>query len=267
MKLERKLSEASQWIKARTEVVPQCLIILGQGLEYARSMIEIERRFSFFDIPYFVDTTVEEKVGFVLFGTISGFPVVVLDGRFHLYEGFSPLEVAVPVQLMHKLGATVLITTNAAGKLNPDFNPGDIMLNIDHLNLTGQSPLVGEESIHLGSRYIGLDHPYDIDLQELTRAAARHISLDLKEGVYAQIVGPEKETPAELRMICGFGADAVGMSSVMETIAAVHCGMKVIGLSRITDDTGHRIEDTENMMSKLIEKVVEKLCVKAISNP
>jgi len=204
--------------------------------------------------------------GALLFGTIAEVPVMVMSGRFHLYEGFSAADVAFPVQLARKLGVKIVINTSAAGAANPMLSAGDIMVNIDHLNLTGTSPLIGDECMLFGSRYADQNTIYSTDLLELVKDAAQEIGLPLKIGVLAQIVGPEKETPAELRMIRSFGADAVGMSSVIETIAAAQCGMQVVALSRITDMHGVRVEDNEKMMSKLIEKVVEKLCVKAISN-
>jgi len=266
MNLEQKLTDAASWISARTAVKPQVLIILGSGLGGVSSLVSVEKRCSFYDVPHFEESTVEHMEGALLFGTIGGNPVMVMNGRFHLYEGFSASDVAFPVQLARKLGVTVLITTSAAGAANPMLSAGDIMVNIDHLNLTGTSPLIGDECLMFGSRYIDQNHIYNTELRELVKEAANEINVPLKVGIYAQIVGPEKETPAELRMIRSFGADAVGMSSVIETIAAAQCGMQVVALSRITDMHGVRVEDNEKMMSKLIEKVVEKLCVKAISN-
>ncbi len=278
MTLSQKLTEASEWITARTTVKPCALIILGSGHGKIAESVEVEKSFSFYDIPHVEESTVEHMEGTLQFGKLSGQPVMMMNGRFHLYEGFEASTVVFPVQLAHELGSQFLITTNSSGGLNPRFNSGEIMMITDHLNLTGVSPLTGHNSRRIGPRYPSLHDPYDRELREYVRRMALKCNVLLREGVYAGVPGPETETPAEARMIQSFGADAVGMSTVLETIAAVHCGMKVIGLSVITDvidGSGEPLKPgaaakaarkAENDVIKLIKKVMEKLCAKGISN-
>ncbi len=278
MSLHQKLSQAVEWITSRTDIKPSCLIILGSGHAKLVESLEIDKKVSFYDVPHVEESTVEHMEGVFYFGKLSGQPVMVMSGRFHLYEGFSASAVAFPVQLASQLGAQFLITTNSAGGLNSRFESGDIMMITDHINLTNSSPLTGENEYRIGPRYSSLHGPYDKKLRTFVRQTALKSNVMLREGVYAGVRGPETETPAEARMIHSFGADAVGMSTVLETIAAVHCSMKVIGLSVITDvidGSGEPLKPgaaakaarkAENDVIKLIKKVMEKLCVKAISN-
>ncbi len=278
MNLSQKLTEASGWITSRISAKPICLIILGSGHDKLADAVDVERHFSFYDIPHVEESTVEHMDGLFLFGTLADQPVMVMKGRFHLYEGYSASEIIFPVQLARELGAEYLITTNSAGGLNPQFTAGDIMMITDHLNLTGLSPLTGKNHYRIGPRYPSQHDPYDSELRELVRRTALKSNVMLREGIYAGVHGPETETPAEARMIRNFGADAVGMSTVFETTAAIHCGLKVIGLSVITDvidGSGEPLKPgaaakasrrAENNVIKLIKKVMEKLCAKGISN-
>lgn len=277
MTLTQKLTQATAWISERIETKPRCMIILGSGHDKIAEAVEVEKKFSFYDVPHVEESTVEHMEGVFLFGTMAGQPIMMMKGRFHQYEGFDPASIVFPIRLAKKLGVETLITTNSSGGLNPRLNAGDIMMITDHINLTGMSPLTGENDPQIGPRYPSMHAPYDKELQELVRRTALKCNVYLREGVYAGIHGPETETPAEARMILGFGADAVGMSTVLETIAAVHAGMKVIGLSVITDTPGNgepltpgaarkAARKAENDVIKLIKKVMEKLCAKGISN-
>jgi len=274
----QKLTVAADWILSRTTVKPKSLIILGSGHGKVADHVIVEKHLSFYDVPHVEESSVEHMEGIFLFGTLAGQPVMVMKGRFHLYEGFDGASIIFPVRLARELGVEYLITTNSSGGLNPRFESGDIMMITDHLNLTGVSPLTGHNLRRMGPRYPSLHDPYDKELRDFVRRTALKCNVLLREGVYAGVNGPETETPAEARMIQSFGADAVGMSTVLETIAAVHCGMKVIGLSVITDvndGSGEPLKPgaaakaankASNNFIKLIKKVVEKLCVKAISN-
>jgi purine-nucleoside phosphorylase len=209
--------------------------------------------------------------GRFIFGEIAGKEVMVMSGRFHLYEGFSAQEIVFPVQLAKKLGVHTLITTNSAGALNPIYNAGDIMIIEDHINLTGLSPLTGSNDYSIGVRYPSLNNVYDYKLREIVREIAKTVGVKIREGVYAGVHGPETETPAEIKMIRSFGADAVGMSTVFESISAIHSRMKVIGLSVVTDipnKTDKKItpkeakkiaKQAEGGVVKLLENVIRKL--------
>ncbi len=274
----QKLTDAADWIISRTTVKPKILIILGSGHGKIADDVVVDKHFSFYDVPHVEESSVEHMEGIFLFGTLAGQPVMLMKGRFHLYEGFDAASIVFPVRLARELGVEFLITTNSSGGLNTRFSSGDIMMITDHINLTGSSPLTGHNLRRLGPRYPSLHDPYDLHLREFVRRTALKCNVMLREGVYAGVCGPETETPAEARMIQSFGADAVGMSTVLETIAAVHCGIKVIGLSVVTDvidGSGEPLKPgaaakaankASNNLIKLIKKVVEKLCVKAISN-
>jgi purine-nucleoside phosphorylase len=214
---------------------PKVAIILGTGLGGLAREITLQAEIPYESIPGFVRSTVETHSGKLLFGSLEGQPVVAMQGRFHRYEGYSMHEITFPVRVLRALGADVLLVSNAAGGINRGYAPGDLMLIEDHINLMGDHPLIGPNDERLGPRYPDLYNCYDRDLREKALAIARQERLGCHSGVYAAMTGPSLETAAEYRMLAIIGADAIGMSTVPETLVAVHAGMRVLGVSVITD--------------------------------
>jgi purine-nucleoside phosphorylase len=209
--------------------------VLGSGLGALADELSHATRIPYRHIPHFPRSTAPSHAGLLALGALEGQPVAVMAGRVHLYEGYSARQVAFPIRVMRDLGAEILIITNAAGGVNAHFHPGSLMLISDHINLTGQSPLVGVNDPGLGVRFPDMTDTYDENLRALAHRTAATLGLLLEEGVYLGLLGPSYETPAEIRMARTLGADAVGMSTVLEVIAAVHGGMRVLGLSCITN--------------------------------
>ena len=232
--LER-IEAAAERVRARFVRRPDAAIILGTGLGALAHRIEVEETIEYADIPGFPLSTVESHAGRLLCGTLGGRTVIAMQGRFHRYEGYSLRQVTFPVRVLRALGADVLIVSNACGGMHPLWSPGDLMLISDHLNLLGDSPLVGPNDDRLGPRFPDMSVPYDPVLREIARAVALELRITLREGVYVAVAGPNLETPAEYRFLRGLGADVVGMSTVPETTVAVHGGMRVLGISIITD--------------------------------
>lgn len=210
-------------------------IILGTGLGGLAGEIEVQATIDYAEIPGFPLSTVESHAGRLLCGTFAGKTVVAMQGRFHLYEGYTAQQVTFPVRVLRALGADTLIISNACGGMHPLWEPGDLMLIADHINLLGVNPLVGPNDDTLGPRFPDMSAPYDAGLRELARQVAADAKIPLREGVYVAVTGPNLETRAEYRFLRGIGADVVGMSTVPEVIVAVHGGMRVLGLSIITD--------------------------------
>ncbi len=228
-------SVAAGCLSARIKTRPKVAVLAGTGLGDIASRLQVDTVIDYKDIAHFPLSTVPSHYGRLVVGKIDGHPLLVLQGRFHLYEGYTPLEVTFPIRVLQALGVRYLILTNASGGLNPQFAAGDIMVIEDHVNLTGANPLVGPNDERWGPRFIGLTHAYNDRLQDLARTASRALDVRIRTGVYACLTGPSLETPAEMRFLRTIGADAVGFSTVMETIAAVHAGMQVLGLSVITN--------------------------------
>jgi len=226
---------AAQVVRDRFDRVPDVAIILGTGLGALGRAIESQTIIDYAEIPGFPLSTVESHAGRLLCGTLGGKTVVAMQGRFHLYEGYSAHQVAFPVRVMRELGARMLVVSNACGTLHPLWNAGEIMLIADHINLLGTNPLIGPNDDALGPRFPDMSAPYDEELRDIARDVAREHRIVLREGVYVAITGPALETRAEYRMLRTLGADVVGMSTVPEVIAAVHGGMRVLGLSIMTD--------------------------------
>jgi purine-nucleoside phosphorylase len=226
---------AADVIRARFSVRPDAAIILGTGLGRLAAEIEQPVIVPYEEIPGFPVSTVESHAGRLLCGTLGARTVVAMQGRFHRYEGYSLQQVTFPVRVLQALGANTLVVSNACGGLNPAWTAGDLMLITDHINLLGDSPLIGPNDDRLGPRFPDLSAPYDPALGALARDAAAAKGIALREGVYVAVAGPNLETRAEYRFLRAIGADVVGMSTVPETIVAVHAGMRVLGLSIITD--------------------------------
>lgn len=210
-------------------------VVLGSGLgDYAEVLTE-KKEVSYKDIPGFPESTVKGHAGKFVFGTLFGKRVLMMNGRFHSYEGISMESIAMPLRVMRLLGVQKVILTNAAGGVNTSFQSGDLMLITDYINLTGKNPLRGENYEQFGVRFPDMTYAYAPKLRELALNCAANLSVDLKQGVYCWMPGPAYETPAEIRMIRTLGADAVGMSTVPETMVACHAGMEVLGISCITN--------------------------------
>jgi purine-nucleoside phosphorylase len=227
--------EAAQVVRARWSATPVAGIILGTGLGGLAREIDVAATVEYGDIPGFPLSTVESHAGRLLCGTLGGKPVVAMQGRFHRYEGYSLQQVTFPVRVLRALGAETLIVSNACGGMREEWAPGDLMLIADHINLLGDNPLVGANDDRLGPRFPDMSAPYDAELREIAREVAASQGTVLREGVYVAVTGPNLETRAEYRMLRGIGADVVGMSTVPEVIVAVHGGMRVLGVSIITD--------------------------------
>ncbi len=228
--------EAADFIRDRVGAAPLYMgLLTGTGLGALTDFLEAPQEIPYRQIPHFPVSTVRSHSGTLVVGTCGGRRVAALRGRFHLYEGYDPREVTFPIRVMQELGGCVLVLTNAAGGVNAGFSSGDIMVIADHVNLTGKNPLVGPNEDHWGPRFPDMSAAYDGKLiQDVFRIAGRR-KIALQQGVYAGLTGPSLETPAEVRFLRTIGADAVGFSTVQETIAAVHAGMRVVGLSTITN--------------------------------
>ena len=229
---------AAAYLEGRLPVRPRVAMVLGSGLSDLGDQIVDPVPVNYEDVPHMVASTVAGHQGRFVGGTLSGQPVIMMQGRLHFYEGYSPAMVAFPIRVMRHLGAEILVVTNAAGGLHPDFQTGDLMTITDHLflpGLAGQHPLRGPNDERFGPRFPDMTPPYDPDLQRLLREEARAQEMTLREGVYAMVSGPSYETPAEIRFLRAVGADAVGMSTAPEVVVARHAGMRVMGLSLITN--------------------------------
>ncbi len=227
--------EAASVVRERFGARPDAAIILGTGLGALASEIDEVAAIDYCDIPGFPPSTVQSHHGRLICGTLGGKTVIAMQGRFHRYEGYSLQQVTFPVRVLRALGVETLIVSNACGGLNPLWATGDIMLIADHINLLGDSPLIGPNDDRLGPRFPDLSAPYNALLRALASEVAAAERIALREGVYVAVAGPNLETPAECRYLRAIGADVVGMSTVPEVLVAVHAGMRVLGLSIITD--------------------------------
>ncbi len=233
--LSRALAGAVDVVRAKTDFQTDVAVVLGTGLGGLVNEIDVVAEIAYEDLPGFPLSTVESHAGRLLFGDLGGKKVVAMQGRFHRYEGYTMQQIVFPVRVLRGLGAKTLVVSNACGGMHPLWRPGELMLLADHINLLGDGPLVGENDESLGPRFPDMSEPYDPELRDIARNVARDLHIVLREGVYVAVTGPNLETRAEYRFLRGIGADVVGMSTVPEVIAAVHMGMRVLGISIITD--------------------------------
>ncbi|MEK3914922.1 purine-nucleoside phosphorylase [Paenibacillus sp. FSL H7-0331] len=229
------IKEAAQYIRTQYPTAPQIGLILGSGLGVIAELVENATVIAYHDIPHFPVSTVEGHAGELLLGTIHGKHVLLMKGRFHLYEGYGVDVVSFPVRVMKELGVQTLIVTNAAGGVNTSYEVGDLMVIKDHINFTFRNPLIGPNFNELGVRFPDMSEAYSRRLRQTAHEVASEQGLKLPEGVYAGLTGPTYETPAEIRMLRTLGADAVGMSTVAEVIVARHAGIEVLGFSCISN--------------------------------
>ena len=230
------MNAAREYLSNRITEIPQVAVILGTGLGNLAEDIDTSDSIPYDEIPNFPVSTVESHTGRLLVGTLSGMPVLTMQGRFHLYEGYSAQEVTLPIRVLSSLGINSMIISNAAGGMNPLFRRGDIMMITDHINLQGANPLEGPNVGEWGPRFPDMSDPYDRALRDITEMVALELSIRLVQGVYVAVTGPNLETKAEYRYLRTIGGDAVGMSTVPEVIVARHMDMRVLAFSVITDE-------------------------------
>ena len=271
--LHDRVSEAARALKRRMGTFrPRVGIVLGTGLGGVAKRIRAKGRLPYDKVPHFPSSTVQGHSGRLVWGTLDGTPVIAMEGRFHVYEGHSLESITLPIRVMKALGAKTLLVSNACGGLNPQFQAGDIMLIEDHINLMGVNPLIGPNDERLGPRFPDMSEPYDLALLAKAEKAALKHGIGTHRGVYVAVSGPNLETRAEYRMLRGMAADVVGMSTVPEVIVAVHAGMKVLGLSIVTDrclpdalkpttlaEIIHVANTAEPKLTRIVQEVVRGL--------
>lgn len=272
MDLTSKIKTAADFILGKSKYKPEIGLILGSGLGSLADSIENPEFYDYKDLPHFPVSTVEGHAGRLVIGMLNGKCVVAMQGRFHYYEGYNFDEVTFPVRVMKLIGVETLIVTNACGAVNESFKAGDLMIITDQINFSGDNPLIGRNLDEFGPRFPDLSNAYTKDLINKAKEIANNLNIDIKTGVYMMFSGPTYETPAEIRMARVLGADAVGMSTVPEVIVAAHSGMKVLGISCLTNmaagildqplnheevvETSTRVKET---FTKLVNKVIEEI--------
>ena len=272
MSLYDRATRAANFICEQFKDELQTGLVLGSGLGAFANEIEESVKIPYEEIPHFARSTVEGHAGQLVLGKVEGVNVIAMQGRFHYYEGYSLEEVTFPHRVMGLLGIKSMVLTNASGGVNVDFEPGMLMLICDHLNLMGVNPLLGNNDSRFGARFPDMTHVYDRDYQDIIMHEAQAMGINMRRGVYAALTGPSYETPAEIRLFRILGADAVGMSTVPEAIVARHMGIKVLGISCITNmaagvidapinheevmETGERVKET---FKELLRRVIPKL--------
>ena len=249
---QKQIDESVEYLKKRGFETPEIGIVLGTGLGQLVEKIENPIEAHYNHIPYFPLATVEFHTGKLIYGTIEGKKAVVMQGRFHLYEGYDFLDITYPIRVMHQLGIKKLFVSNAAGAINLNFKKGDIMLIEDHINLQGGSPLAFKNVSAFGDRFVDMSEPYDLEMRKKVEAIATKESISLKKGVYASVVGPQLETKAEYRMLKIMGADAVGMSTVPEVIVANHLRLPIVAVSVLTDEC-----DPDNLEPVEVQEILK----------
>ncbi len=249
-----KIQETASFLKDRMTTKPETAIILGSGLGHLVDEIDVDTEIAYKDIPNMPVSTVEGHSGKLLFGKLAGKEIVAMQGRFHYYEGYSMKEVTFPVRVMYELGVKNLFVSNAAGGMNPAFHVGDLLVLTDHINMFPENPLRGR-NIPTGPRFPSMHQAYDPEFISIVDDAAKRLGIKIFKGVYLGTQGPTYETPAEYRMFRLMGADAVGMSTVPEVIVAVHCGMRVFGISVITDLGG--FEEAQKVSHEAVQAAAD----------
>lgn len=239
-------------IRKKTDFEPEFCCILGTGLGNLAQQVKAKSVFEYHELPHFPVSTVESHRGRLVLGELEGRRVAVLEGRFHLYEGYLAADVAFPIRVCRLLGASSMIVTNASGGLNLEYKRGDLVAITDHINFLGVNPLTGPNDERIGPRFPDMSEPYSKNFLKIVETAAKKLNIPLRQGVYLAIAGPNLETRAEYRMIRAWGADLVGMSTVPEVIAGVHAGMKILGLSVVTD-----LCDPENLRPVEIQEIIK----------
>lgn len=230
-----RMTEAADFIRSRWNRTPHAGIILGTGLGGLVEQIDVEASLEYAEIPQFLESTATSHRGRLVCGMLEGLPVLAMEGRFHMYEGYSLQDITLPVRIFKHLGAQLLIVSNAVGGMNPFYRCGDVVVIDDHINLMGGNPLIGVNDDRLGPRFPDMSAPYDRELGEVALQIARREDFAAHRGVYVAVCGPNLETRAEYRFLRLIGADIVGMSTVPEVIVAVHAGLRTVGLSIVTD--------------------------------
>lgn len=267
-----KINESVKMIQSRVQTSPTIGLVLGSGLGMLAEEVEQPVKIPYGEIPHFPVSTVEGHAGQFVFGKFAGHDVAMMQGRFHFYEGYALEQVTFPIRVMKQLGINTLLVTNAAGGINTEWNPGDLMLIQDHMNFMFRNPLIGQNVDELGPRFPDMSSAYNRELRDLAKRAAERIEIPLREGIYIGLTGPSYETPAEIRMYRKVGGDAVGMSTVPEVIVANHMGLRVLGISCITNmaagildqplrheevmETAERVKTT---FSSLVRSIVREL--------
>lgn len=231
----KQLATSVEYLKSKGFGKPTIALVLGSGLGALATELEDAVFAQYGEIPGFARSTVVGHAGRLVFGKLARVPVLAMQGRFHYYEGLSPRQIAFPLWVMAMLGAEILVVTNAAGGINPHFRVGNLMLIVDHINFTGSNPLIGPNPERFGPRFPDMSRAYTPELQDIARETAAGLNIPLQQGVYLAVSGPSFETPAEIKSFRRLGADAVGMSTVPEVIVACHAGLKVLGISCITN--------------------------------
>ncbi len=269
-KIYERLEKCYNCFKNKIDFVPDIALVLGSGLGDYADGIETEAVLDYHDIDGFPVSTVAGHKGRFVFGRVGDVKVVIMQGRVHYYEGYKMEDVVLPVRLMKMMGAKALFLTNAAGGVNKDFHPGDFMLISDHI-LMAPSPLIGENADELGARFPDMSNIYDRELRQVVRGAAEDLNIPLREGVYIQLTGPNYESPAEIRMVRTLGADAVGMSTACEAVAANHAGLKTVAISCISNMacgisdkplTHAEVQETADKAAPLFKKLVTESVIR-----
>jgi purine-nucleoside phosphorylase len=272
--LVEKISESAEYLRKQWQETPRAGLILGTGLSGLAEQIETAATIPYEDIPHFPSSTVESHTGQLVCGRLNGTPIMAMEGRFHFYEGYSLEQVTFPVRVMAELGAEILLVTNAAGCMNPEYQLADVVIIEDHINLMPDNPLRGVNDERLGPRFPDMSAPYDKELISIAEQSAIELSIPCQKGVFVAVTGPNLETRAEYRMLRGMGADLVGMSTVPEVIVAVHAGLRVLAFSIATDiclpNTLEPVEIEKILqvaatggerLAKLIPRVLEQLSI------
>ena len=260
-----KLVKCYECYKSKIDFEPKVAIVLGSGLGNFAKVVDVKAELPYSEIEGFPVSTVPGHAGKFIFGYIQEVPVVLMQGRVHYYEGYPITDVVLPTRLMKMMGAQILFLTNASGGINPAYHAGAFMMLNDHISCFAPNPLIGPNIEELGTRFPDMSHVYDEDLQEIIRSTAKENDIELFEGVYAQLTGPSFESPAEIQMLHKMGVDAVGMSTVVEAIAANHMGMKICGVSCVcnraagmspTPLTHEEVQEAANAAAPKFEKLL-----------